>query len=160
LTIYDYLGLALLFLLFLLCILLAIFAKNKAGLALFFALIAFSLLIAGPFGIKIAFDSIIRANTIEINSIQKLNFSDALVIDGTVTNRGKVDFSKCDIKVFITKEHSNNYLQMLYNLKPIMTHKHTVEEIKILESVSFNIVIDNFKLENGFIVTAKGECYP
>lgn len=160
LTIYDYLALTLLLLLFLLCIVLAIFARNRAGLAVFFALIAFTLLVAGPFGVKIALDSIIRSNSIEITNVQKLNFSDALVIDGTLTNKGKVNFSKCDIKVSVVKEYANQYLQMLFNLKPIMTKKHTVEGIEIAQSVQFNIVIDQFTLNDGFITNAKGECYP
>ena len=160
LTIYDYLGFVLLFLLFLLSILLAIFARNKAGVAIFFALIAFTLLIAGPFGVKIAFDKIIRANSVEITKTQILNFSDALVVDGKIQNIGKVDFSKCSVKVMVVKEYSNEYLQALFNLKPIFSHTKEVVEIPMTQIKEFNIVIDQFTLKDGFIVNAKGECYP
>lgn len=160
LTIYDYLGFALLLLLFLLFIVIAILARARVSTALFFSLLAFMLLTVGPFGVKAGFDYLIRANDVQISNFKKLIYSDSVAVEGKLTNIGKIDFSKCLVRINIVKDVENEYLQHLYNLKPLATKMIELNKIAMNDSKSFQIVIDEFTLQKDFSVIAKGECYP
>lgn len=160
LTMYDYLGFAILLLVFILFIVLAILARNRIGTALFFSLFAFMLLIAGPFGVKFGFDQLIRKNSVGVEDYKKLVYSDSVTVDLNITNKGKIDFSKCEVKVFAVKDVKNSYLQHLYNLKPLARSTKVIEDIQIGQTKEFKSVIDNFTKQDGFNIRAKGECYP
>jgi hypothetical protein len=160
LTLYDYLGFVLLFLLFILCIVLAVVSSQKLFTSLFFAFLSFMLLIAGPFGVKIGFDHFIRANDVTITKFQTMHYSDSLLIQGSITNNGKIDFSHCKITLKAVKSVQNEYLQMLYNFKPYATKVIQSADIPINEVKKFEAVIDEFTLKEGFTVIGKGACYP
>jgi hypothetical protein len=160
LTLYDYLGFVLLFLLFVLCVVLAVVSSQKLLTALFFAFLSFMLLVAGPFGVKIGFDHFIRANEVEITKMQKMHYSDSLLVEGTITNIGKIDFSYCKITIKAVKAVENEHLQMLYSFKPYATKVIQSADIPMNEVENFKAVIDNFTLKEGFTVLGKGACYP
>ncbi|MGM0622428.1 MAG: DUF2393 family protein [Campylobacterota bacterium] len=161
LTIYDYLGFAILGLLFILCVILALLLRAKAGFALFFATVAFILLVAGPFGVKYLFDKIARAHEIEITKSQKLVYSNSLVIDASLTNKAKIDFSHCKVTFKVYVPHENRFLDFIQSLQPIAVSSHTIDKkIQIAQNVTFNHIIDEFEYEDPFSIQTKGACYP
>ena len=161
LTIYDYLGFAILGLLFILCIILAVLLRAKAGFALFFATVAFTLLIAGPFGVKTLFDHIARANEIEIEKSQKLVYSNSLVIEASLTNSAKVDFTSCEVRFRVYTPNENRFLNLISRFQPIIVSSLTLEKkIPMGKTVTFDHIIDDFEYDDAYAIQTKGVCYP
>ncbi len=160
-TLYDYLGMALLVLFFIFFIVLAVSLRQKTAAAIFFSLLAFVTLLAGPFGVKEGFDELIRKTDTTISEYKKLNYSNALVVKGKLKNSGKIDFSRCKLHVRVLKVSDNKYMNYLNRLRPVATKTQPLDKALAKgDDISFDVIIDNFTYQNDFNVTAKGECYP
>ena len=93
-SMYDYVAYAWLILLFFITILLAtVLSKKTPFFSVFLLIVSLVLLFVGPFVLKHYLDKTLRPTKIEINLVQKLNFSDTLIVDGYITNLSKRKFS-------------------------------------------------------------------
>ena len=161
LTIYDYLGFALLGLLFLLLIILAILMRSRTAIVLFFTFVAFMLVTAGPFGVKYGFDHLVRSSEVTVDKAQKLQYSSALLVEGKITNTGKIDYSKCEIGFKVVQPADNKALALLHWLRPI-AYSHLVVDKKLQrgQSEGFEHMIDGFTYEDAFEIKTIRKCYP
>lgn len=161
LTTYDYAAFGwLLFLLVTLILLAIILSKKKPKLASFFIFVTFIMMFIAPIGLKIFLDETIRKVEIVDQNHTALQFSKALVITGSVENKGKIDFNKCYIKTNIIKVSDNKYKNIFNYLKPI--RKRTIildEQISQNQSKEFKVVFEKFNYPKEYTVTVSAECY-
>lgn len=145
--------------LFLLLLFLAILLRNKIGLSLLFVLLSFIVLIAGPImGYKYIHESIYKTKISEL-TIKKLEFSQALVIKGTITNLGKESFKKCKVSSSAYKGPTNFLEELVFPLKPFVKRSIIKEEnIDINDSIDFKILLEPFTYSNEYNISLKVDC--
>ncbi len=161
LTLYDYLGFALLGLFFLFFMILSIVVRQKPAAALLFAFLAFIMLIAGPFGVKEVFDRVVRSSAVVITKEQKLQYSKALLLEGKLTHTGKIAYSRCRVIIDIYKDRDNKYLNYLQRFLPFRSKTlHFDRSLQKGQNIAFETTIEEFAHEGEFNVRAHGECYP
>lgn len=161
LTMYDYAAFSwLLFLLFVLIFLAILFSKKKPKLATFLIFFTFIFMFIAPIGIKIFLDKTVRKVEIQDQNQTYLKFSKSLLITGSINNLGKIDMKKCYIKTKVLKQTGNKYLDILYNLKPIVK-RTTIMDKNITQnsSLEFKVLFEKFKYSKEYKVIVSAECY-
>ena len=161
LLIYDYMAFGWLILIFLLLLFLSLgILRKKPILALFLIIFDFCFLIIAPFAIKWYLDDKLRPNETETTLIKQLKYSDALIVEGNVTNNSKFDFVTCKTHVDILKDYKNEYKNKLSFINPLIKRSILLKTPpKKAEKVTFRIVISPFEYKADFNVTAYSECY-
>jgi len=156
---YDYVLFGISGALFLLVLFLAILLREKVGLSLFLVLLSFIILIAGPImGYNYIHANIYKTEISEL-TIKKLEFSQAVVIKGTLTNLGKVNFKKCEISSSAYKGASNFLEEIVFPLKPFMKRSIIEEEIiDINNSIDFKLLLEPFTYSNEYNISLKVNC--
>ena len=156
---YDYIMFAISGALFFLILLLAIIARKKVGVSLFLVLIAFIIVIAGPiFGYKYIHATLFKA---EISNLQikELEFSEALVVKGTLTNLGSKNLQKCSINLKAYKGPHNFLEELVYPLKPFQ--KMSIlkqEQIDRNTSIKFKMILEPFTYSKEYNISIKATC--
>jgi hypothetical protein len=118
LILYDYILFGAVGLLFILFLILAILLRRKVGISVFSVLLAFLVLLLGPtLGYKMMHQFLYK-NEVTITKIKKLEFTDALLIEGTLKNSSKMDFLTCKIKAGAYKVTGKTIPDMIYPFKP------------------------------------------
>jgi len=160
-SMYDYVAYAWLILLFFITILLAtVLSKKTPFFSVFLLIVSLVLLFVGPFVLKHYLDKTIRPTKIEINLVQKLNFSDTLIVDGYITNLSKRKFSICTIHVEVIKKGKNSLQDILNKLKPIRKKSTILKDAVDKNSTdSFRVVFNNFTYSKDFNVSVGSSCY-
>lgn len=158
LIIYDYILFGVAFVLFLLFIILAIVLRRKLGLALFLMLLAFSAISLTPtVGYKYMHAYLFK-NSLLLSSQQKLNFTEAVVVKGTLTNESKFDFKSCIITASAYKVSSNKYKNYLYPFKPFQNMSIMEEQISIGGVRDFKIIVEPFTYSGDYNISLKADC--
>jgi len=158
LNLYDYLFFGGVFFVFLLFILITILLRKHIFLALLFLLSGFTLVLLSPtLGYK-EFHTYLYKNKITLLSYKKLHFSDAVVIEGNLTNESKFDFTECTIYASVFKVTKNKYKNILYKLKPLKKMTIVQTDIKKKQTRYFKMIIDPFTYEKDFNVTIGSLC--
>ena len=159
LTKYDIMAIGWVVFLAFLLMFLGAFLRRRA-LSYFLLFLGLVLLFLGPPAIKMAMDSYIRNAEVEVQSVKKLRFSPALILSGEVTNRGKVDFSSCDLVLSVYRPDSLLGSRAAI-FKPLRVEiAHLKEPILRGETKPFRITVDPFTVGNDFNVTVRARCYP
>jgi len=156
---YDYILFSASGVVFILLLFLAILLREKTKISLLLVLLSFTSLIAGPiFGYQYI-HSKLYGYTITNIQVKELEFSEALVIKGTLTNHGTQTFSKCNIKA-ITYKGANNFLEeIVYPFKPF--NKKSIikqESLDINKSLDFKLILEPFTYSKEYNVSIKAEC--
>jgi len=156
---YDYILFGVSGALFLVLLFLAILLRNKIGLSLLLVLLSFIVLIAGPImGYKTIHENIYKTQISEL-SIKKLEFTQALVIKGTITNLGQENFKKCKVSSSAYKGASNFLEEIVFPLKPFIKRSIIKEEnIDINNSIDFKILLEPFTYSKEYNVSLKVDC--
>jgi len=159
LHLYDYIVFGISGALFVLILLLAILLRKKAILSLVLVLVAFIILVALPIGgYNYIHTQLYKTELTNLN-IKRLEFSEAVVIKGTITNRGKQNFSKCSISSQAYKGASGLLQELIYPLKPFQ--KVSIlkqEELGIGQSLDFKLVMEPFTYTNEYNISMKVNC--
>jgi hypothetical protein len=160
-TMYDYMAYSWLILIFFVSLLLSIFlAKKSAVFSVLILLISLSLLFAGPFMIKNYLDKQLRANETKTTMIKKLNFSDAMIVEGEVKNLSKNTFTICSVEISILKIDAGFFQNFKNQLKPLMKQTISVNNpIDINMSEKFRVVFDGYTYNEDVNVSVKSNCY-
>ena len=120
---------------------------------------SFVTLIGAPIGGYIYIHDTLYKNKISDLKIKRLEFSEALVVKGKVTNYGKERFHKCTISTSVFKK-GNNFLQrFVYPLKPIQ--KMSIVQSKSLDinqSFKFKMILEPFTYSKEYNVSVKAKC--
>jgi hypothetical protein len=158
LIVYDYILFGSVFVLFLLFIILAIILRKKLGLALFLILLSFSSLILGPtLGYKYLHEYLYKYSLV-LQSQQKLNFTEAIVVKGTLTNDSKFNFKSCTITASAYKVSSNKYKNYIYPFNPLKNMSIVEEQISIGAQREFKIIIEPFTYSGEYNISLKADC--
>lgn len=159
LLIYDYLLFGGIFVLFILLLVLAIALKNKMGLAIFMVLLAFGVLTVGSVVGYIKLHQYLFKNKIALHEVKALEFTEALLIKGEITNTSKRPFQECTLYAGVHKVSHNRYLDRLYPLLPFKKGSLKLKEnIAPGESASFKLFVEPFRYTKDYNITIKGEC--
>ncbi|MDF1880289.1 DUF2393 family protein [Sulfurimonas sp. MAG313] len=156
---YDYVLFAASGALFLLFLVMGILLRNKIGLSLLLVLFAFISLIAGPIlGYHYVHASIYKTKISNLE-IKKLEFSQAIVIKGTITNYGKESFKRCKISSSAYKGASNFLQELVYPLKPFLKRSILTEEaLDINASTDFKLMLEPFTYSKEYNISVKVDC--
>ncbi len=160
LTKYDIMAMGWIVFLAFLLMFLGAFLRRKA-MSYFLLFLGLTLLFFGPPAIKVAMDGYIRHAEVEVQSVKRLRFSPTLIVAGEVTNRGKVDFSSCDLVLSVYRPDTPLGIWAA-TLKPVRVEfAHLEEPIGRSEAKPFRITVDPFTVrDDDYNVTVRARCYP
>ena len=158
LSTYDYLYYLGVILLFIFLIILTLLLRKRITLALLTLLIAIlEVALAPTVGFEY-FHSFLFANSIEVTKAKRLEFVQAVVIEGSLQNESKFDFSSCTLSVKISKDKHNKIKNLILKLKPIKTKTFTLKDIARGEKREFKFLIEPFTYKKDFLVSVSGIC--
>jgi hypothetical protein len=156
--IYDYLAHGIVLILFFLLFAVSIIARKKILVAILIFFIAVLVLVFGPFVAKMAIDNTVRASKVSDLTYKQLIYIDDVIVKGKIHNRGKINFTQCEVDMSIIKPEENEYKQMLSDLKPIKKYRFVVnEKIKQNESYDFDFTITKFQIQK-YKLKAQSKC--
>ncbi len=158
LIVYDYILFGSVFALFILLIILAILLHRKIGIAVFFVLFAFSILLLGPSIGYIQMHKYLYKNSVTLISQKKLHFTKAVVVKGTITNESKFHFKRCEITASAYKITKNKYKNMLMLLKPFQKAIIVQKNIPRGTSREFKMFIEPFTYSKEYNVSLSASC--
>ena len=158
LIMYDYILFGSVFVLFILFIVLGILLRKKTTVAVFFILLSFTILLAGPTIGYVKMHDYIFKNTTELISQKKLNFTQAVVVKAKVTNKSKQFFKRCHITASAIKISKNKFKNYLYTLKPFAQMSILEQNIEVNEVREFKIIIEPFTYSKDFNVSIGAKC--
>jgi hypothetical protein len=155
---YDYILFGATFFLFLLFIILTIIVRRKKLLAGFLFLLSFSILILTPTLGYQKMHQYLFKNSVEIISQKRLQFTDAIVLKGRVTNESKKDFSSCKITAKVSQASKNKLRNFIYQFKIIQTSTLVKENISQNSSENFKMIIEPFTYKKRYSISLKADC--
>ena len=155
---YDYILFGSVLALFVLFIVLAILLRKKITLAIFLVLLAFATFLLGPTLGYVAMHKFLFKNHTELISQKKLNFSQAVVVKGKITNDSNFDFKSCRITASAYKVTSNKYKNYIYKLKPFKKMSISEEDIKKGETREFKIIVEPFTYKRDYNISLGANC--
>jgi hypothetical protein len=158
LTTYDYIFYISVIVIFIVLILLTLLLRNKPTLALLLLLIAILEVSLGPTLGHKYFHNYLYKNSITLTKVKRLQFVQAVVIEGRLKNESKFDFKSCTVSAKIVKKTKNKYKNMILQFKPIKSKTITLENIPKNTDVAFKFLIEPFTYKKDFNVSVSGTC--
>jgi len=158
LILYDYILFGGSFFLFLLFLILALVLHKKTNIASFFALLSFLVLFVVPTYGYIELHNYLFKNSTKILSQKRLQFCDAIVIKGTLSNDSKLDFIECKITADVHKVSKNKYKNYIYQFKTIKKMSILKEDILKGETITFKILVEPFTYSKDYNISIGAKC--
>ncbi|MBN2782816.1 MAG: DUF2393 domain-containing protein [Campylobacterales bacterium] len=158
LILYDYILFGATFVLFLLFLILAIILRHKTFLAILLFIISFTILIAAPTVGYVEMYNYLYKNSVNITYNKKLQFTEAIVLKGTLKNESKFDFGSCKISAHAFKVSGNEYKDYILKFKPIVKMSITEHNISKGESRDFKMILEPFRYSKEYNVSVEGDC--
>ena len=159
LILYDYILFGVAFALFILLLVLAVILRERIVLALLSILFAFSILLFAPTLGYVKLHEYLFKTELHVSKRKQLEFTDALLIEGALTNRSKFTFKRCVITAAAYKISGNRILDMLAPYVPFKKGKRILDTmIKPKQTVKFKLFIEPFRYKKDYNVTVKSEC--
>ncbi len=155
---HDYILFGSAFGLFILFIILGIVLRKKTALAILLILISFSILIVGPTVGYLKMHDYLFKNKTELISKQKLNFTQAVVVKGKITNESKRHFKSCTITANANKVSKNELKNYLYSFKSFAKMSIVEENIEVGQTREFKIIIAPFTYSKDFNIFIGAKC--
>ena len=158
LIMYDYILFGSVFVLFIVFILLGLLLRKKLFLAVTFILLAFFILILGPTLGFIKMHEYIFENSTVVTSQKRLQFTQAVVVRGSVTNTSNLDFKSCEITAKAHKVSANALKNYLYKYKKIKEMSVIETDIKKGETRDFKIILEPFTYTKDYNISIGADC--
>lgn len=158
LIIYDYILFGVSFILFILFIILGIVLRKKILLAVFLILLAFVMLAVMPTLGRIEMHKFLFSNTTSLTSQKRLEFTDAIVVKGTLENSSKFNFSSCEITANVHKVSTNALKNYLFSFKTIKKMSIIEYDIAKAQTRDFKIIVEPFTYSRDYNLTLKAKC--
>lgn len=158
LIIYDYILFGAVFFLFILFIILGIVLRKKPFFAVIFILLGFATLLLGPTLGFFKMHELLFKNKTQLLSQKKLQYSEAVVVKGSVTNESKRNFSSCKITASAYGVSSNALKNYLKKLKPFQKMSILEEDIAKSETREFKIIVEPFRYSRDYNISLKADC--
>jgi hypothetical protein len=155
---YDYLLFGGSLLLFLLLLILAILLRERLAAALLCVFAAFAVLVLGPtLGYVTLHEQLFR-HEIRLTEVKKLTFTDALLVQGTLTNLSGRPFSRCRISADLYKVSHNALLDRIRPYFPRQSGTVLKEGIAPGAEVAFKIFVEPFSYTDDYNVSIGASC--
>jgi len=158
LIMYDYILFGASFGLFLLFIILTIILRKKVFLATLFGLLAFFTLILGPTLGYFQMHEYLFKNSTQLTSQKRLEFTNAIVVKGTLTNESESDFSSCKITANVHKLSKNSLKNYIYKFKTLKKMSIIEEDIRKNQTINFKIIVEPFTYSKDYNITLGAKC--
>lgn len=158
LIMYDYILFGASFILFILFIILGIVLRKKVGFAIFLILLAFSILLLGPTLGRQEMHSFLFHNITVLTSQKKLEFTEAIVVKGTLTNDSKFHFKSCIITANVHKVSKNDLKNYLFQFKTIKKMSILEHDIDKGQTIDFKIIVEPFTYSRDYNITLGANC--
>ena len=155
---YDYILFGTVFTLFILFIILAIVLRKKVALSIFLILFAFTFVTLGSILGYIKMHEYLFKNSTKLVSQKRLSFTPAIVVNGTITNESKFDFSSCKITATAYKSSNNIIKKYIYPLKPLKKRSILQENINKGVTKEFKIIVEPFTYSKDYNISIKASC--
>ena len=155
---YDYILFGSVFVLFLLFIILAIVLRKKVALSIFLILLSFCILFLGPTLGYVKMHEYLFKNSTQLLSQKRLSFTPAIVVNGTLLNESKFDFTSCEITASVYKSSKNIIKKHIYPLKPLKKMSILEENILKGETRGFKIIVEPFTYKKDYNISIKASC--
>ncbi len=155
---YDYILFGGIFLLFILLLVLTILLRRKTFLAVFLLLFSFFLLFIGPIIGYNQMHQFLFKNTTELVSQKKLNFTQAVVVKGILTNESKFDFTSCKITASAYKISGNSLKDFIFAFNPFKKMSIIEQDIVKGEVRDFKIIVEPFTYSKDYNISIKARC--
>ncbi len=155
---YDYILFGASFGLFLLFIILTIVLRKRALLATLFGLLAFSILTMGPTLGYLKMHEYLFKNSTKLTSQKRLEFTNAIVVKGTLTNESESDFSSCEITANVHKLSKNPLKNYIYKFKTLQKMSIIEENIMKNQTIDFKIIVEPFTYSKDYNITLGAKC--
>lgn len=161
LSIYEYAGFAVAFLLFLIFFFMAIAMRKKIGMMLLFLMISFVVLGVSPIAIKYVVNTYMKKTEITLSTDKKLSYIDTVIIAGKLKNTGLMDYTKkCIVSAKLVAKSSNQLKQVTKEFKPLRKKEIILyDPLPVGKETQFKIIIDGFDYEKPFKSVVKAECW-
>ncbi|WP_457745331.1 DUF2393 domain-containing protein [Sulfurimonas sp.] len=158
LILYDYLLFGSTFALFILFILLAIVLRNRVGIALFFILFGFAILLLTPTVGYLKMHEYLFKNFVVLTSQKQLNFVNAIVLKGTLSNESRFDFKECRVTATVYKFTSNKFKNYIFRLKPLKKSALFLEDIPKGTTREFKMFVEPFRYSKEYNISLGASC--
>ena len=146
------------FVLFILFIILGLVLRKKVGLAVFLIFLGFLILILAPTLGYVEMHKYLFKNTTTLISQKKLEFTEAIVVKGTVLNESKRHFNTCKITAKVHKLSKNEYKNYLLQFKTIKRMSIIEKDIAKGTARDFKIIIEPFRYSKDYNITIGAKC--
>lgn len=159
LMVYDYILFGVVIALFILFLLLAVILHKKMLLSVLLILLSFATLILGPTLGYMALHNYLYKSSYTIDEVKALEFSQALVIRGSIQNQSHRDFKNCKITAKVYKVANNVLFDLLYPLNPFK--KTSILSDHVLEknaTQAFKIIVEPFTYKKDYNVSLGVNC--
>ena len=159
-SIYDYLAIAWVLLLFIVLLFLVIFAIAKHQLlGALLLIIDIGFLFGGMYYALNFVDERVRAREVSINWVKQLTYTDAVIVDANLTNLSKKPFKFCKVKVKFFKASPYKFVQKIYEFKPVQSKSIDLNSpLDVNQTRNFDLIIDDFAPRD-YNVSISSECF-
>jgi len=155
---YDYMLFGGVFFLFILFIIFGILLRKKIGLALLFIFLAFSILLLGPTLGYVKLHEYLFKNSVTLISQKRLQFSEAVVVKGSLKNESTQNFTSCLITASAYAVTKNKYKNYLKKLKPFKKMSITEYDINVGDTREFKIIVEPFRYSRDYNISLGADC--
>jgi len=155
---YDYILFGAAFGLFILFVVLGIILRRKTILATFLIILSFSILFLVPTLGYVKMHEYLFKNTTVLTSQKKLNFTNAIVVKGTIKNDSKFHFKSCTISASALRVSKNKFKNYIYTFKPLAKMSIVEEDIGVGEIREFKLFIEPFTYSKDYNVSVGSKC--
>lgn len=156
---YDYLLFGATAALFILFLILAILLRHRVGSALVMVLFAFLILILAPTLGYWSMHQWLFHKELTLTHHRALEFTDALMIKGTLTNTSRFPFKSCRVHAGTYKISGYPMVDTLFQLNPFRKKSIVIEgPIEQNATVAFTLFFEAFHYEKDYNITLGADC--
>ncbi len=155
---YDYMLFGATLLLFILLLILAILLHRRTGFAALMVILAFTVLMTLPTVGYLQLHAYLFKNSTTIENYRALEFTEALIVHGKLTNESDLDFSECAVTAGVYKIAHNPVLDLLYPLNPFKKETIVTKEVLSGQTVAFKIIVDPFRYSRDYNLSVGAKC--
>lgn len=155
---YDYALFGAVFLLFILFIIIALMLRRKVIFSLFFILLAFTTLLAGPTLGYIKLHAYLFKHTLTLTSQKRLEFSKAVIVYAKLTNESKKSFKECKITASAYAHTSNKLKNYLKKFKPFQKASIFEKDIAVSQTRNIRIILEPFNYSRDYNISLGADC--
>ena len=155
---YDYMLFGGVLVLFLLLISISIVLRKKIGLSIFIMLLSFIVLFVGPTIGYMKMHEYLFKSTTKLVSKKKLNFTQAVIVKGSLSNESNFYFKSCKITASAYRVTGNKIKDFVYKYKPFKKMTITEYDIDKNRTINFKIIVEPFTYSKDFNISLGATC--